>query len=97
MLTGKQRSYLKGLANKLDPLFQIGKGGINENFVEQIDGALETKELIKINILQNSLVEPEEAIQELIEKTGAEYVQCIGSRLVIYRESKDNKKINLPK
>ena len=85
MLTGKQRSYLKGLANKLDPLFQIGKGGINENFVEQIDGALETKELIKINILQNSLVEPEEAIQELIAKTGAEYVQCIGSRLVIYR------------
>ena len=97
MLTGKQRSYLKGLANKLDPIFQIGKNGINENFVKQVDGALETQELIKINILQNSLVEPEEAIDFLIEETGAEFVQSIGSRLVIYRESRDNKQIQLPR
>ena len=97
MLTGKQRSYLKGLANKLDPLFQIGKGGINENFVKQIDEALETREIIKISILQNSLTEPDEAINYLMEETGAEFVQSIGSKIVIYRESKDNKKIQLPR
>lgn len=97
MLTGKQRSYLRGLANELDSVFQIGKGGINENFIKQIDGALETQELIKIKILQNSLVEPKEALNELIEATGAEYVQAIGSKIVIYRKSKKNKKIELPK
>lgn len=97
MLTSKQRKYLKSLANPLSPMYQIGKGGITENFIKQIDGALETQELIKIRILQNSLVEPKEAIDELIESTGAEYVQCIGSKLVIYRESKKYKKIELPK
>lgn len=97
MLTGKQRSYLKSIANTLDPIFQIGKGGINENFVKQIDEALETREIIKISILQNSLTEPDEAINYLMEETGAEFVQSIGSKIVIYRESKDNKKIQLPR
>lgn len=97
MLTGKQRSYLRAKANKLDPIFQIGKGGINESFIEQVDGALETQELIKINILQNSFVEPKEAIEELTKATGAEYVQTIGSKIIIYRESKKNKKIELPR
>ena len=97
MLTGKQRSYLRAKANKLDPIFQIGKGGINESFIEQVDGALETQELIKINILQNSFVEPKEAIEELTKATEAEYVQTIGSKIIIYRESKKNKKIELPR
>ena len=97
MLTGKERSYLRSLAHNIDPIFQIGKNGINENFVKQVDGALETQELIKINILQNSLLEPDEAADYLIEETGAEFVQSIGRRFVIYRESKDNKKIELPK
>lgn len=97
MLTSKERKYLKSLANKLNPMYQIGKAGITENFIKQIDAALETQELIKISILQNSLVEPKEAIDELIEATGANYVQSIGSKLVIYRESKNNKKIELPR
>lgn len=97
MLTGKQRSYLKGLANTMDPLFQIGKGGISENFITQMDEALETKELIKVNILQNSTEDAKEAALLIAEKIGAEYVQSIGNRFVLYRESKDNKKIELPK
>ena len=97
MLTGKQRSYLRAKANKLDSVFQIGKGGINESFIEQVDGALETQELLKISILQNSMIEPKEAIEELTKATGAEYVQTIGSKIIIYRESKKNKKIELPR
>ncbi len=97
MLTGKQRSYLKGLANKMDPLFQIGKNGISENFIKQMDEALETKELIKVNILQNSAEDAKEAAFLIAEKIGAEYVQSIGGRFVLYRESEDNKKIELPK
>lgn len=96
MLTGKQRSYLKGLANDLDPIFQLGKYGLSENFVKQVDEALEARELIKIKILQNSILEPKETAIELVEKTDAEFVQSIGSKFVLYRESKDNKKIELP-
>ena len=57
MLTGKQRSYLKGLANEIDPIFQVGKNGITDNFIKQIDEALEARELIKVNVLNNSLLE----------------------------------------
>lgn len=96
MLTGKQRSYLKALANKMDPIFQVGKNGIGENFIIQIEEALEARELIKINILNNSLLEVKEVSDELIEKTGAEYVQIIGNKLVLYRESEEDKTIQLP-
>lgn len=97
MLTGKERSYLKGLANKIEPIFQVGKHGLSENFIKQVDEALETRELIKIKILQNSLLEPKETALELVDKTNAEFVQSIGSKFVLYRESKDKKKIELPK
>lgn len=97
MLTGKQRSYLKGIAHNLDPLFQLGKSGISENFIKQVEEALETKELIKIKILQNCGLEPTETANEIAEEVGAEFVQSIGSKFVIYKESKKNKKIELPK
>ncbi|GFN34499.1 ribosome assembly RNA-binding protein YhbY [Tepidimicrobium xylanilyticum] len=97
MLTGKQRSYLKALANTMDPIFQVGKNGITENFVKQVDEALEARELIKIKILNNSHLDPTEVANELMEKTNAEFVQSIGNKFVLYRESKENKKIQLPK
>lgn len=97
MLTGKQRSYLKGLAHNLDPLFQIGKAGLTENFVKQMEEALETKELIKIKILQNCDLDPTETANEIVEELNAEFVQSIGSKFVVYKESKKNKKIELPK
>ena len=96
MLTGKERSYLKGLAHNMDPLIQLGKDGINEGFLNQIDKLLEDHELVKIKVLQNAPVEVDEIVDEILEKTGAEFVQKIGKKLTIYRESKENKKIELP-
>lgn len=97
MLTGKQRAYLKSMANKMDPLFQIGKHGVTENFVIQLKEALETKELIKIKVLNNSMLEADDVVSELCERADAEFVQSIGNKIVVYRESEDNKKIELPK
>ena len=96
MLRGKERAYLKGLAQNIDPLIQLGKDGINEGFLKQIDKLLEDHELVKIKVLQNAPVEVDEIVDEILEKTGAEFVQKIGKKLTIYRESKENKKIELP-
>lgn len=96
MLTGKQRSFLKGIANTTEPIFQIGKSGLSENFIKQVDSALEARELVKIKILQNSDLDPTEVANELIDELGAEFVQSIGKRFTIYRESEKNKKITLP-
>lgn len=95
MITGKQRSYLKSLANTLNPMIQIGKGGIGEGVLSQIDKSLEDHELLKITVLKNSPVEAKEIVDEILEATGAEFVQQIGNKLTIYRESKENKKIDL--
>lgn len=97
MLTGKQRSYLKGIAHNLDPIFQLGKSGVTENFIKQVEEALEARELIKIKILQNCDLDPTETANEIVGKLDAEFVQSIGSKFVIYKESKKNKKIELPK
>lgn len=97
MLTGKQRSYLKSLAHNLDPLFQLGKNGLSENFIKQVDEALENREIVKINILNNSMMETEEVSRELVEALDAEFVQNIGNKVIIYRESQENKEIKLPK
>lgn len=96
MLIGKERAYLKGLAQNIDPLIQLGKDGINEGFLKQMDKLLEDHELVKIKVLQNAPVEVDEIVDEILEKTGAEFVQKIGKKLTIYRESKENKKIELP-
>ena len=95
MLTGKQRAAIRAMANTLQPVFQIGKGNINENFVEQIDGVLETRELIKISILETAEVTAREASDMLCEALGAEPVQCIGRKLVLYRASRENPRIEI--
>lgn len=97
MLTGKQRSYLKALAHKEKPITQIGKGGITENFIEQLDLALEARELVKISLLETSLLDAKEVANELAEELRAEFVQAISNRFVLYRESKKNPRIQLPK
>ncbi len=97
MLTGKQRAYLKSKANTMDPLFQIGKNGLTENFVEQVKEALEARELIKIKVLNNSSLEADEVAKEICQRADAEYVQSMGNKLVIYKESEENKTIFLPK
>lgn len=95
-MTSKQRAYLRGLANPLQAKYQIGKGGVEENYVKQIDDALEANELIKITVLESALLSTREAAAVLCDALGAHSVQIIGNRVVLYRESKKNKKIFLP-
>ncbi|MBQ4160613.1 MAG: ribosome assembly RNA-binding protein YhbY [Clostridia bacterium] len=95
MITSKQRAYLRGLANKMEPIFQIGKGGINENLIKQLDDALEARELIKLHILETAFMDSRETLSELAEVLGAEPVQAIGSKIVLYRASENKKKIEL--
>ena len=92
-LTSKQRAQLRGLANALDTIVHIGKDGIGDNLVQQADEALEARELIKCRVLENSLLSPREACDELARVTRSEPVQVIGTKFVLYREShkKDKK------
>lgn len=96
MLNSKQRAYLRGFANSLEPAFLIGKGGINENMIKDIDMALEARELIKIKVLNNSMTDPREASVEIAGRTGADVVQVIGGKFVLYRQSEENPTIVLP-
>lgn len=95
MLTSKQRAYLRSLSNGLDPIFQIGKGGVTEEICRQLGAALEARELIKIKVLDNSDYTAREAATEISEATESDVVTVIGSKFVLYRESKENKKIEL--
>ena len=97
MLNSRQRAQLRGLANSLETIFQIGKGGVTENTVKQVDDALEASELIKLRTLETSPVSSREAAELIAEKTGSDVVQVIGSRFVLYRESLNNKQIKLVK
>ena len=90
MLTGKQRAALRSMANTLQPIFQIGKGNLNDNLIKSIGEALEARELVKITILETAEILPREAMDTIVQATGAEPVQCIGRKLVLYRESKDH-------
>lgn len=96
MLTGKQKRLLRSKANRLKPIFQVGKVGVNENMVEQISEALEKRELVKVSILQNCMEEKDTVAEELAEGTDAEIVQIIGNNIVLYKESEENKTIQLP-
>ncbi|MCB2292534.1 ribosome assembly RNA-binding protein YhbY [Clostridium algoriphilum] len=96
MITSKQRSYLRTLANPLQPLFQVGKAGIEENFLKQIDVALESREIIKIKILNNSGITAREASDIICTAIGAEGVQTIGSKCVLYKRSLKKPRIELP-
>ena len=97
MLNSRQRAQLRGLANSLDTIFQIGKGGVTENTVKQVNDALEAREIIKVRTLETSPVSSREAAEQIAEKTHSDVVQVIGSRFVLYRESRDNKQIKLVK
>ena len=95
-MTSKQRAYLKKLASTMDPIFQIGKSGITPDMTQAVSEALEARELIKLHVLKNNFDEPKELAQTLAERTRAQVVQVIGRKIILYRESKDNKRILLP-
>ena len=88
MLTSKERAYLKKLANRLPAIFQVGKGGISPELTGSIDGALEARELIKINVLDNCSMDVREIAETISERTKSEVVQIIGNRIIFYRKSK---------
>ncbi|HZG79704.1 ribosome assembly RNA-binding protein YhbY [Brevibacillus panacihumi] len=96
MLTGKQKRFLRAEAHHLSPIFQVGKGGVNENMITQIKEALEVRELIKVSILQNNLDDKHQVAEDLAAGAGAELVQLIGHTVVLYKESRENKTIKLP-
>lgn len=91
-MTSKQRAYLKSLAMVMDPIFQLGKSSITPEFTDAVSEALEARELIKINVLQNCLDDPKELAQTLAERTRSQVVQVIGKKIVLYKEGKDDKK-----
>ena len=97
MLNSRQRAQLRGLANSMETIFQVGKSGVTENTVKQVSDALEARELIKLRTLETCPTSPRETAEEIAEKTGADVVQVIGTRFVLYKESKDNKQIKLVK
>ncbi len=96
-MTGKQRAYLRSLANGLETILYVGKGGLSENVIKQAEEALTARELIKGRVLEASMLTAAEACQALAEATGAEGVQSIGSRFVLYRTHPTEPKIRLPK
>lgn len=95
-MTSKQRSYLKGLAITIDPIFQLGKSSLTPENTKAIAEALEARELIKINVLQNCADNPNEIAQIISERTHSQVVQVIGKKIVLYKESKNKKRIELP-
>ena len=97
MLTSKQRAYLKSIANNLDSIFQIGKNGVTPELRDAVDKALEARELIKLNVLDNNMIEAKQAASILADRTGAEVVQVFGNRFILFRQSKKKPIIELPK
>ena len=87
MLTSKQRSYLRGLAAKEDTILQIGKDGITENTTAALSDALRARELVKGRVLETAMMTPREVCDALCEATGAEGIQVVGSKFVIWRKS----------
>lgn len=96
-MTSKQRAYLKGLAMNIEPIFQIGKASLTPEVTNAISEAFNTKELIKVAVLKNCMDDPNEIAHMLAERTHSQVVQVIGKKIVLYKESKEHKKIELPK
>lgn len=97
-MTGKERAAFRAQANHLEPLFQVGKGGMSDALIKQTDDALKARELIKVKVLlESSPITPRETADELAKATGAEVIQVIGGVIVLYRESPELKEKALQK
>ncbi len=94
-LSGKQKAVLKKLAHELDPIFHVGKGLVTDSLAEGISEALEKRELIKVNLLQNCIEDAKTVAYQISEKTDSEVVQVIGRVIVLYRKNEDEPKIML--
>lgn len=96
MMTSRQRSYLRGLASTIDPIFQIGKSGLTPEITSALSDALEARELIKISVLKNCFDDPRELAEMIAERTHSQVVHVIGKKIVLYRPDRKNPKIVLP-
>lgn len=97
MLTSKQRAYLRGIAAKEDTILQVGKGGIGENLITQVNDALKAREIVKLKVLETAMLSAKEAAAELAEATKSDVVQTIGNKLVLFKRNPQEPKIELPK
>ena len=97
MLNSKQRAQLRAMANEMETILQIGKCGITDNTIMQVQEALEARELIKLRILETCPTSVRETAEEVANRTESDVVQVIGTRFILYKESKNNKTIKLVK
>ena len=97
MITSKQRSYLRSLAHNINPTVYIGKAGVTDNVIKEIDQCLEARELVKIKLQEGAELDAKTVANELAPGLRAEFVQAIGRKFTLYRESKENKQIELPR
>ncbi len=95
-MTSKQRAYLTKLANNMEPIFQVGKNNITPELVTAVSEALDARELIKISVLKNCFDDPKEIADTVAQRSRATVVRVIGKKIILYRESKTKKKIELP-
>lgn len=97
MITSKQRSFLRSLAHEIEPSVFLGKSGLTQNVIDEIDINLEKREIVKVKLQEGCELTPKEVANQVGEVLGAEFIQAIGRKFTLYRESKDYKKIELPK
>ena len=97
MITSKQRSFLRSLAHEIEPSVFLGKSGLTQNVIDEIDVNLEKREIVKVKLQEGCELTPKEVANKVGEALGAEFVQAIGRKFTLYRESEDYKKIELPK
>ncbi|MBQ3202598.1 MAG: ribosome assembly RNA-binding protein YhbY [Clostridia bacterium] len=97
MMTSKQRAYLRGLANTMEPILHAGKGGISDAMIKQADDALEARELIKGKVLETAPATAREVAEEIAAKVNAEVVQVIGRTFVLFRQKEKDSQIKLPR
>lgn len=96
-MTSKERAYLRGLANTIDAIFQVGKGGISDVLLEQLNNAIEARELIKISVLETAPGSAKELAEEIAQGTNSVVVQTVGNKITLFRQKKKNSKIVFPK
>lgn len=95
-MNSKQRAYLRGQANKIESIFQIGKSGISDNLIKQLSDALEARELIKISVLETAPDDTKSLAEEIAEKTNSILVQTIGNKITLFRQKEKDSRYELP-
>ena len=94
-MNSKDRAYLRSLANTITPIIQVGKIGVNDNLIKQVDDALEARELIKINVLETSPLEADEIAVQIAGKVNCTVVQVLGRKITLYRKRVKDSKIGI--